>query len=207
MKTCRSFVHLDLLVLVALSLGAVSCAHIRSEPRFGMTAHECWPERGRQVWCDWTLNARECELAHEAVQYVNIAVQYDVFHWRGRPPKGMEAVLDARNLVFFALVPSKVIDMWATKTTLAETGLVRGTVTGCIETIQIRLDVTGSQLSDASLLSVWRHELGHALGIPHHEEEAGLMFPARALDLEDPVPFSQSELDFLHFAYPVTGGF
>lgn len=196
-----SFIVLSLL----LSCCTTNCATVvqrrqveRPASTMGTTIL-CNGTRPRKVQCASGIEDHNCRMLEEAVSYINDATGTSMFVYVGRikEEKNWHPTLD--NLMVHYGKKDKGDEMAVMKTSLwpeKESGCIK------YEHIAVLMPMDSS-MSDASIQTFFRHELGHALGLAHEDEGFdGLMRRAFEMDRVEPVDFTLRELNLIKAMYP-----
>lgn len=196
MKRLKLHFYSFCVIVTSILLSCCGSSHI-PKPILGMPIYQCPQTQSRTVVCHTSLSEHDCEILEQAVDYINYASGFTFFVYSGREIKS------ELDLVFGYTKDTHAVDMSLEHQPAMVTGIEFDLKSGCIEQERTVVLLYTDHFSEASLESLFRHELAHALGMPHEIEGfTGLMQLGFNPDMITPMPFSFREIRLLKTVYP-----
>lgn len=191
-----------LLTIVTFLVTFVGCSvhSIKSRPIVGTLGRQCASEP-RIVFCKKGMDKEDCQLVEEAVWFINNSYKNVQFFKFGGWTEGEFFKDSTRENLIVGYVDEMVRLSPFEAIRVAET-LLRVDGYGCILYTMIRVYVPRYDMTTGARISMFRHELLHALGVPHAMWGSdGLMLPSGDAHDEMTAELSDAELNILDAIY------
>jgi hypothetical protein len=196
-------------VIVLLMLWLTpACSHIvQARAVTGMAGRQC--EAPRRVMCGKDLRISDCLIIEDEVSFINTQLGFAVLNYGGWLPcafgdKCLAETIEHGVLPVLPLpTPARLDHFATTPQRLAETRMLIDEGNGCIGPAFIVIIIDERDQSYAERRLTFRHELLHALGVPHSNwaKSDTVMAPAAGESNTVPVTLAPADLTALRAIY------
>lgn len=176
-------------------------AYTHGLPNMGIPRIQCPASIPRIMHCNENLGDEVCDLFEASALHMNHELHFEFFVIGSRT-KDYNMSSGTLLVTYPQEGPTKV-DLFQKSQPAMSTHFRFEENSGCMREIAVLMMLPTGEFNAQSLDTLFRHELGHVLGLGHEEEGVfGLMQPGFGPDLVDPVELTVGELRLLKAAYP-----
>jgi hypothetical protein len=133
-------------------------------------------------------------VAQDGFEYWNKVVGWELFFNMGIAAFPREAVLES-GLLLVTPIEGPGLNPFTSLQWDEKLG-------GCIDSVEVVVPVSWFDYNEQALKTMFRHEVGHALGLAHNPFEGTLMFPRIKLYVTSPAPARSETINEVRKLYP-----